>query len=114
MVKVIEQSREITPQERYFMTISPKLTMIKDVEDGTIIPVDVWIVFQDINEETGETSELVGILSGNKGYVAQSQTFKRSLKDIQDCMGSEPFKIEKLSGKTKAGRPYVNCALALD
>lgn len=113
MINVLFSSREITPVERYLMTLSPKLHMIKDVPDGTIIQVDAFIEFEDVDDTTGDATNMISILSGKEGYVAQSATFKRSLKDINDCMQGQSFSIEKLSGETKAGRAYVNCALAI-
>ena len=44
-------------------------------------------------------------------YSCQSATFKRSLKDIATIMGDKPFSVIKTSGKTKAGRDFVNCEL---
>lgn len=112
MINVLYQSREFTPVERYIMTLSPKMVMVKNLEDGTILPVDGIMEYEDVDEQTGEVTAMVAILSGNVGYVAQSQTFKRSLKDIQACMGEGvPFEIEKISGETKSGRQFVNCAL---
>ena len=73
-----------------------------------------WHSLTAINEETGEVSSLLGILDpdGNS-YVTQSATFKRSFADIADIFDDgEKFSIKKISGQTKAGRPYVNCVLA--
>lgn len=47
-------------------------------------------------------------------YCRQSTTFKRSMKDIQNIMNGKPFSIIKISGKTKAGRDYINCTLDIN
>lgn len=115
MVTINQMSREFNEIEQYLMTISPNITSIKDVADGTKIMVDGFLVFDDIKEATGETVEVLSVITPDKKvYSCQSKTFKRSLYDIFSIMKDKQFGIIKGSGTTKAGRPYVNCFLDIE
>ena len=115
MIKIKEASRELTEVEQYLMTISPAIESMKDVPDGAHITVSATLKFIDVKEDTGEESEVLSILTpDNKVYSCQSATFKRSIKDIADIMRDKEFTVIKISGKTKAGRDYINCLLDLE
>lgn len=113
-VEIRKTSRELSKVERYRLTLSPEIKTIQNLADDTVINVAAFCRFADIDEETGEVSELLGILDpeGNS-FVTQSKTFMKSFEDIADIFddGSE-FAIRKISGTNKAGRAYVNCVLA--
>lgn len=112
---VKKSSEDLTKKELYLMTQAPNIKVIKDVEDGTQIQVKAWCLFADTKEQTGETVELLSILTpDNVAYSCQSATFKRSFNDILSIMEDESFSIEKFSGTTKAGRPFVNCSLVVE
>ena len=114
MVNVIKQSREFSQIETYLMTISPAIKSIKDVADNTSIDVVGYLVFED-EKSDGDVSTIVSIITPDKTvYSAQSKTFRESLEAIADIMGDVPYSVVKISGQTKAGRPYVNCILDVD
>lgn len=111
MVEIKEMSREFTKVEKYLMTTAPDIEPLKNIDDGESIPVDGYLIFDDI-KDNGEVQEIVSIITPEKKvYSGQSTTFKRSLKDIENVMEGEKFSIVKISGKTKAGRDYINCTL---
>lgn len=115
MIRIIEQSREFNEVEQYLMTIAPAIISAKDVEDGKHITVDGILTFEDVKENTGETVEVMSIITPEKQvYSCQSATFKHSIGDISSIMKGKPFTIIKTSGKTKAGRDYINCVLDVD
>lgn len=112
MINIDYQSREFTKVEKYLMTAGQDNISLKDLEDGTSIPVSGIMTFEDIDEETGERNELCSIIDHEKNvYVFQSATATRSLLDIASIMEGEPFSVIKFSGKTKAGRDFVNLKL---
>lgn len=112
MITIKNMSRNFNEVEQYLMTISPAIVSLKDVEDGTSIEVAGILNFEDAKESTGEIVEVMSIITpDNKVYSCQSATFKRSVKDIANIMGEKPFSIIKTSGKTKAGRDFINCEL---
>ena len=112
MINITSTSREFTEVEKYLMTISPAIISMKDVADGTPITVAGTLYFEDVKENTGEAVEVMSIITpDNEVYSCQSATFKRSVKDIATIMGDKEFTIIKTSGKTKAGRDFINCVL---
>lgn len=111
MVKITSTSGELTDIQKYLMTSDNGIKSMKDVEDGTSIKVVAYLEFKD-TKDNGEEAEMLSILGDdNNAYTTQSQTFKDSFANIVTCMGGNPFSIIKISGKTKAGREYVNCML---
>lgn len=115
MIKIKEMSREFNEVEQYLMTIAPSIVSAKDVEDGKHITVDGILTFEDAKENTGEVVEVMSIITPEKQvYSCQSATFKRSINDISNIMNGKPFTIIKTSGKTKAGRDYINCVLDVE
>lgn len=114
MITITSASRELTEVEKYLMTASPEIEVIKDIDDNEIIPVDAYCIFKD-EKENGETVELLSILTPDKkAYSCQSATFKRSFNDVANIMNGKPFSIKKISGTTKSGRPFINCVLDIN
>ena len=114
MIEIVKKSRDFTEVEEYLLTISPGIVSLKDVEDGTKISVSATLEFVD-TKENGDTAEIMSILTpDNEVYSCQSNTFKRTIHDIERIMKGKPFTIIKTSGKTKAGRSFINAILDVD
>ena len=114
MITITKTSRDFTEVEQYLMTISPSIVSLKDVEDNTKIEVAGTLEFTD-EKDSGDTTEIMSIITPeNKVYSSQSTTFKRSVHDIQRIMKDKPFTLIKVSGTTKAGRPYINAILDVE
>lgn len=115
MVEIKECSREFSEVEQYLMTIAPSMISMKDVTDGTHITVDGILTFEDTKETTGEIADILSVITPEKKvYSCQSSTFKRSIRDISKIMNGKQFTIIKTSGKTKAGRDFINCELDVE
>lgn len=111
-MEIKEKSREFNKVEMYLMTFGNGIISMKDVPDGTAIPVDGFLLFDDVKENTGEINEIMSIITPDKQvYSCQSKTFKRTLKDIHTIMDGEAYSIIKKSGTTKAGRTFITCEL---
>lgn len=112
MVEIKECSREFTEVEQYLMTIASSIISMKDVPDGTHITIDGILTFEDTKESNGEITDILSVITPEKKvYSCQSSTFKRSIRDISNIMKGKQFTIIKTSGKTKAGRDFINCEL---
>lgn len=116
-MKILFKSREdLTKSEIYRMTKNAEIEQMKNVEDREILEVSAYIKFEDTNAD-GETNTINSILTTDGRAIAfQSKTFAKSLEDIAEIMTDSkwdtPFSIIKISGKTKSGRDFINCALA--
>lgn len=110
-ITITNESRELTEVEQYLMTMDSGITSMKDVADGTAIPVGAYIEYKDTKIDGTEVDLLSIITVDGKVYSTQSETFKRSLKAIHELMHGKPYTIVKCSGETKAGRPFVDCGL---
>ena len=113
MVKIKNNSQDFSNLEVYNMTKSHKLNTLKNLEDGAKLEVAGFMEWEDTNEETGETTELLSLLTTEgDAYVTQSGTFKRDFFDIVEIFDNEfPITIEHGIGKSKAGREYHYCAV---
>lgn len=123
-MKIINKSREFTAKEIYSMTQDSAVMSVKNVEDGAILNVNGFIEFDDADKDGNATHILSLIGADNETgevvvWACQSATFKRSFGDIMDIacdseidISKDPIAIQKISGKTNAGRDYVNCRWA--
>lgn len=113
MTKLTYQSREgFTKPQLYRMMNGADNISIKDVSDNTLIQCEGYIKFTDTKDD-GSESELVSVLADTgEIYTTQSTTFICELENIVDFMETDAVMIKKLSGTTKAGRPFVTCTLA--
>lgn len=110
-IAINTQSKDFTEVEQYLMTLDRNINSLKDVEDNTSISVAGYLTFTD-EKENGDSVDILSIITpDNEVFSCQSATFKRSFNNIANIMHDKAFSIVKLSGVTKAGRPYIDCAL---
>ncbi len=110
-MRVVKASKELTKFEQYMLTVDKGSESMKDVPDGTSIPVAVWCTYED-EKEDGTLNEITAIMDeSGKVYAFQSATFRKSLENIHEVFGGELYSIIKESGKTKAGRDFIDCRL---
>ena len=110
-ITINETSRDFTEVEQYLMTLDRGIVSLKDVDDNIAIPVAGYLTFTD-EKENGDNVDILSIITpDNAVYSCQSATFKRSFTNIANIMHGKPFSVIKVSGTTKAGRPYIDCAL---
>lgn len=113
-MKLIKTSKELSKIEQYMLTVDKGAEPMKNVPDGTSIPVAVWCSYEDENED-GTLTRITAIMdTSGKVYAFQSETFRKSLERIHDVFGGEEYAIIKESGKTKAGRDFIDCRLDYD
>ena len=114
MITIKETSRDFSKVENYLMTVAPSMLVIKDLEDGTKIPVAGYLIFED-SRDNADVVEILSIITPDKRvYTCQSKTFKQSFHDIFTVMDGDPVTIIKISGKNNSGRMYINCILDVD
>lgn len=114
MIKVTNQTKEFTSIEKYLMTTAPTIKTVKTLQDGDVIIVAGYLEFVD-EKNDGTKVELMSIITtDNSVFSTQSDTFKRSIKDIETVMQEFPFPVMKISGQSKAGRKFVDCVLDVE
>ena len=113
MLEIIRKSDEtMTKKDIFMLTKNQKIRTVKSLENGAKINVTHWIEFYDVNGSTGEKVEILSMMDENgECFATNSESFKEMFFDIVDIMEGENFTIEKLGGKTKAGRDFVTCGL---
>lgn len=87
-------------------------TSLQDVEDGQVLHVDAWMLYEDADRETGELKTLLTIKSDGKQYTTISNTFIREFTEAWDffeAAGETVQNVAVLHGESKAGRAYVTC-----
>lgn len=110
-ITINTQSRDFTEVEQYLMTMDRGIKSLKDVEDKTSIPVAGYLTFTD-EKENGDSVDILSIITpDNEVFSCQSVTFKHSFDNISNIMHGKQFSVIKVSGTTKSGRPYIDCAL---
>ena len=113
MVKITNKSQEFSNLEVYNMTKSHKLNTLKNLENGAKLEVAGFMEWEDTNEETGEATELMSLITTDgETYVTQSDTFKRDFFDIVEIFEHKfPITIEHGVGESKSGREYHYCTV---
>ena len=112
MKNIINKSRELTNQEIYLLTMSPKADSVKK-HIGERIDVSAWAVFEDTDKKTGEVHSVLSVLTPENVVVSSvSPTVQSDFMDMAELFHND-FAFEVISGKSKAGREFITCALAI-
>ena len=113
MKEIIKATKELSKVETYLMTQSNTMVSLKDLEDGEEIEVLAVCEYRD-SKENGEVTELTSIMSNNNKVICfQSKTATNTLNELVNLFGNESFKVRKISGKSKAGREFVDFELVI-
>ena len=112
MKNIINKSRELTKQELYFLTMSPKADSVKN-HIGERFDVSAWLLFEDADKKSGELHSVLSILTPENEVVSSvSPTFQNDFMEMAELFNND-FSFEVISGTSKAGREFVTCALAV-
>lgn len=110
-MKIIETSKDLTPQQIYFLTMSPTVQKMSDAENQ-IIEVEAWAIYEDVNSK-GELQTILAIKTPeNEVFATNSETFKEDfirMNELFEDMGVTVNAIKVSSGISKAGRKFITC-----
>lgn len=110
-MKIIETSGNLTPQETYFLTMSPTVQKMSDAE-GSVIEVSAWAIYEDTNSK-GDVQQILAIKTPeNEIFATNSATFKEDfsrMNDLFEDMGIKVNAVKVSSGTSKAGRKFITC-----
>lgn len=105
---------EMGTRELYAMTKSPDIDKVSN-HGGETVTVRAYVIFEDINKDTGEEFNILSVKTDECGVIAtNSPTFINSFCELVDlCRGSneEIGKIKIYKGASKAGRTFYDCGL---
>lgn len=112
MKNIIKQSRELSKQEIYLLTMSPKIDNMKN-HKGERFEVSAWLIFEDVDKKSGEVHEVLSVLTPeNETFATVSETFRNDFLAMAELFDND-FSFEVISGTSNAGREFVTCALAI-
>ena len=113
-MKIVKTSKELTPQERYFLTMAPSVQKMKDAVSQRI-EVAAWCIYEDTNSK-GEDQTILSIATPeNEVFATNSPTFIEDfgkMNALFDECGESVTAIEVISGQSKAGREFITCVYA--
>lgn len=113
MANVIRKYPEtMTPKELYLMLKNPDSVKMSDAKGQTLHP-EAYVLFDDVNQGTGEVVHIVSIRSNGKVYATNSASFIREFDMIAEAFGDDMPDIEVTTGKSSKGRQYISCAVKL-
>lgn len=113
MANVIRKHPEtMTPKELYLMLKNPNSIKMSDAKGQTLHP-EAYVLFDDVNQGTGEVVHIVSIRSNGKVYATNSASFIREFDMIAEAFGDDMPDIEVTTGKSSKGRQYISCAVKL-
>ena len=110
---IIESKGNLTAQEQYYLTVAPNIQKMSTVK-GQTLDVDKWCIYTDVNNRTGEESEIVSIMTPEREvFVTNSKTFVQTFRKIVEIFGTDGFnRIMVFSGMSKAGREFLTAIYA--
>ena len=98
-------------EEKYSMMRGNNISM-QVLEDGDPIEIEGWLLYEDMDADSGECKTLLAIRSQGKNYTTISKTFIREFLEAWDFFadaGETLKRIAVVHGTSKAGRVYVSC-----
>ena len=112
MKNIIEKSREMTDQEIYLVTMSPKADSVRN-HVGERFDVAAWLLFEDVDKKSGEVHKVLSVLTPENDVLSTiSPTFQADFMDMADLLHNK-FSFLIISGKSRAGREFITCDLAM-
>lgn len=111
-MQIIKASKDLTNVDVYKMTKGTSTTKVSDCA-GLVFTVDAYVVFEDVNRQTGQVMSIASIKTADgKILVSNSPTFVEAFNDIVDIFGENIPELTIVQGKSKAGRTFYNCDVA--
>lgn len=112
---IIKTSKEMSAVEKYAMTKNADIAKMSDIKAGTKVNVKSWLLYEDVNQKTGERQQILSVDTGKGVYATNSPTFVRDFMDMVEIFSEsgDVLNAFKMTGGTsKAGRAFITCALA--
>lgn len=110
-MEIIEMSKNVDKKKAYQLTHALHTRKVKEAVDS-VLPVNSWVRYTDIDTTTGEAKEVVVIESEGEIFGTISKTFIREFTDILQAFGDDDdLAIKVVAGTSKSGREFVSCEI---
>ena len=113
-MNILRTSKELSAQEKYFLTLVPSVHKMKEVV-GQEIEVAAWCQYEDINSKGDETTILSIKNKENEVFATNSPTFIEDFLKMVDMFadsGEVVNAIFVMSGTSKSGREFITCVFS--
>ena len=113
MTIVRSYPEELSKKQSYDLTMNPKTQKMLDAV-GTVLDIAAWCHYKDNNGKDGAEQDIMSILTPEgEIYATNSETFRKDFFRMVDLFGPDGVDcVEVITGTSKAGRPFVDCAYA--
>lgn len=111
---IIKTSKELSAQERYFLTMAPSVQKMKDAI-GQELEVTAFCVYEDTNSKGEEQTILSMTTPEGDVFATNSPTFIEDFQKMWDLfndLGEQVKAIKVISGTSKSGREFITCVYA--
>jgi hypothetical protein len=113
-MEIMKTSKELSAQEKYFLTMAPSVQKMKDAVSQEI-EVAAYCIYKDVNSKDEEQTILSIATPENDVFATNSPTFiedfQKMLDMFTDC-GEVVKAIKVIEGQSKAGRTFITCVYA--
>lgn len=109
-MKVLEQNKELTKEEIYFLTKAQDVMKMTGAVDQTL-DLTAWCIYLDTNAD-GQEVELFSMRTEDGDtFATNSATFIKAFREILDIFEpSEVKRLKVMNGVSKNNRTFVTCA----
>lgn len=117
-MEILRASKELTTEEKYFLTMSPEIEKMSNIK-GQTIAIDSWVIYTDnksTDAEEGKTETILSVKTTlGEVFATNSATFIKEFERIIDLFGGDgmPVNFVKVAGGTsKSGREFITAVYA--
>lgn len=112
-MEIIRQyPEEMDKRTSYRLMNSSEIQKMSEA-DGSILEVAAWVIFEDVDESTGEVKKVVTIKTADgELFGTISPTFIREFENMCKHFGNDVGNIKVVSGTSKAGRTFITCDIS--
>lgn len=102
---------DMDKRTEYKLCKSPEVRKMTEA-DGSVLEIKSWIKYTDVNNMTGEQSEVLTIETvDGEMFGTISGTFQREFDDMVNVFGDDVGMIKVFTGRSKAGRTFITCTI---
>lgn len=109
-MNILKRSREdLTQKDLYFLLTDKSIKKLKEASGKNIDVID-YVIYEDVNRQTGELMKILSIKASDCCYATNSPTFIECFEKIVECFGSDFKTISVMEEKSNKGRAYLQCS----